>query len=310
MRFVVLLLSITCIGCNSIEGQVGEETTESDVVEVIPEVRVSAEDSVRLSKMYVWADQWKPSNTVQYRIPVPNGFNRVQAPVGSVAEWLRNLPTLPGRGTVMRYDGLKKTNQDAHHLILDIDVGKKDLQQCADAAMRLRAEYLLATKKESQIHFNFTSGDNCQWTKWKQGIRPVVRSKVSWVKSAQPDGSYKNFRKYMDMVFTYAGTASLSRELKKVPLADIQPGDVFIQGGHPGHAVTVMDVCVNEKGEKQFLLSQSYMPAQQIHILVNPKDYERGNPGGNPWYAVKDISGDFWTPQWKFNDQQLMRFTD
>lgn len=308
MRFFVLFVAIVFIGCNVTEGQVEETISAEEVVRTY--YHPASEDSSRLAGLYPWIESWKPMETVGNRIATPVGFKRVEAKKGGLVEWLRNLPTLPGRGTVMRYDGLKKANQDAHHLILNIDVGKKDLQQCADAAMRLRAEYLLASKQEGKIHFNFTSGDNCQWSKWKQGVRPVVRSKVSWVTSAQPDGSYKNFRKYMDMVYTYAGTASLSRELKKVSLIDIQPGDLFIQGGHPGHAVTVMDVCKNEKGEKMFLLSQSYMPAQQIHILINPKDYDRDNPGGNPWYAVKDISGEFWTPQWKFTDQQLMRFVD
>ena len=65
------------------------------------------------------------------------------------------------------------------------------------------------------------------------------------------------------MVFSYAGTASLSRELAPVNYQDMKIGDVFIQGGHPGHAVIVVDIAVHPKTKKKvFLLAQSYMPAQ------------------------------------------------
>ncbi|MCB0577512.1 MAG: hypothetical protein KDC61_23325, partial [Saprospiraceae bacterium] len=71
-----------------------------------------------------------------------------------------------------------------------------------------------------------------------------------------------------DMVFAYAGSASLERELTVADITNIRPGDIWIEGGYPGHAVIVVDVAVHpESGERQFLLAQSYMPAQQIHIL-------------------------------------------
>ena len=73
----------------------------------------------------------------------------------------------------------------------------------------------------------------------------------------------------MDVVFAWAGTYSLERELKPAALADIAAGDVFIKGGFPGHAVLVADVVENRTtGEKRFLLLQSYMPAQDIHVLA------------------------------------------
>ena len=56
------------------------------------------------------------------------------------------------------------------------------------------------------------------------------------------------------MVFMYAGTASLSRELPTVLYTSLQPGDVFIKGGSPGHAVIVMDVAIHPNtGKKVFL---------------------------------------------------------
>ncbi|MFM7767840.1 MAG: DUF4846 domain-containing protein, partial [Bacteroidota bacterium] len=109
--------------------------------------------------------------------------------------------------------------------------------------------------------------------------------------------------KYMEMVFSYAGTASLEKELKPVDLADMQIGDLFIKGGFPGHAVVVVDMAVHEStGEKLFLLAQSYMPAQETHVLKNPND-----AGLSPWYAL-DFDGELTTPEWTFGRQQLKRF--
>ena len=112
-----------------------------------------------------------------------------------------------------------------------------------------------------------------------------------------------NFEKYLEKVFRSCGSLSLERQL--IPLRNIdqiQPGDVFIKGGSPGHAVIVMDVAVNKSGRKLFLLAQSYMPAQEIHILVNP-----GNKSLSPWYEVSN-SPMLITPEWDFSTTQLRKF--
>ncbi len=57
---------------------------------------------------------------------------------------------------------------------------------------------------------------------------------------------------------------------------------MFIKGGFPGHAVLVTDVVVNRAtGERRFLLTQSYMPAQEIHVLINPAAADR-----SVWYGA------------------------
>ena len=96
----------------------------------------------------------------------------------------------------------------------------------------------------------------------------------------------------------------MSKELKKVAyVKDVQIGDVFILGGFPGHAVLVIDVCVHETtGEKLFMIQQSYMPAQEIHILKN-----LNNASISPWYST-NFTGDLETPEWTFSKDQLMRW--
>jgi hypothetical protein len=263
------------------------------------------------STLYLYSDSFlwltTPTNkkeSLKLRISPPEGYERIPVQSGSFAHWLRNLPLKPGKPPVFLYDGTKKGNQSIHWAVINIDTGEEDLQQCADAIIRLRAEYLYEIKKYTEIHFNFTSGDTAAFTKWANGYRPIIKNnKVTWKKSGNIDNSYKNFRKYLHKVFIYAGTYSLRREMKRRPLKDMQIGDLFIEEGFPGHAVFIVDMAINkESGEKIFLLAQSYMPAQDIHILINPN-----NQNLSPWYELA-FNGELITPEWIFKKSDLHSF--
>ena len=104
------------------------------------------------------------------------------------------------------------------------------------------------------------------------------------------------------MAFSYCGTLSLSKEMKSIPMSELSPGDVFIKGGSPGHAVLVLDVATNNQGKKIFLLGQSYMPAQDFHVLKNPN-----NALLSPWYE-SNFQGQLVTPEWVFERGELKRF--
>lgn len=241
--------------------------------------------------------------TVATRIGVPEGFKRKPLDTTSFGYYLRNMKVLPDGSNVYLYNGNLKSNQSVHAAVIDISVGKRDLQQCADAVMRLRAEYLYHQKKYDAIHFHFVSGFDCRYDKWKAGYRVAVKgNQVSWVKTAGADGSYTTFLNYMDMVFNYAGTLSLSKELHAVNIPDVEIGDVLIRGGSPGHAVIVVDMVENDKGEKRVLLAQSYMPAQQIHILKNPLNRQL-----SPWFNLAEKER-VYTPEWVFEKDELKRF--
>lgn len=241
---------------------------------------------------------------IETRIKSPSGFERVVAAPGSFAAYLRKITLKPAGAGVFLFNGLPKVNQ-VHVAVMDIDVGNRDLQQCADAVMRLRADYLFAQKRYTDIHFNFTNGFNCSYSKWREGYRVKVSgNQVSWYKKGAVDGTYKTFRSYLDMVYSYAGTLSLEKELKPVKYNEMNIGDVLIRGGSPGHAVIVVDMAQNPKtGEKLFLLAQSYMPAQDIHILQNPND-----PKLSPWYSTNSNGEAVLTPEWDFVKGNLRRF--
>ena len=239
------------------------------------------------------------------RILAPSGYERIGLPEVSFGGYLRDLPVKPDGTRVSYYDGSIKS-RDVHAVVIDIDVGDRDLQQCADSVIRLRAEYLYAKGQYDNIHFNFTNGFNAEYRKWMNGFRIKVQGNdVFWVEQSEYSTDYSSFRAYLDMVFAYAGTLSLSQEMNKIPIDELQIGDVFLKGGSPGHCVIVVDMAEStETGEKIFLLAQGYMPAQDIHILKNPSDDSMG-----PWYS-NSFGETLITPEWEFTSDQLYRFDD
>jgi hypothetical protein len=260
---------------------------------------------VILSPVYPWLSDFEESDMLVNRILPPHGFARVPAAHGSFAEWLRSIPLKPGNPPVTLFNGQPKPYQAGHHAVIDIDIGTQDLQQCADAIIRLCAEYLLSRREYDKIVFLLTNGDTVAFTTWSTGYRPhVVDDVVTWQKEAHVDSSYTAFRHYLDFVFTYAGTYSLGRQLSHVDEPqNVRAGDVFIRSGFPGHAVLVVDVAINERTEERaFLLCQSYMPAQDIHILANLKD-----PDMSPWYTL-GATDTLSTPEWTFLKNDVKRF--
>ncbi len=209
-------------------------------------------------------------------IALPAGYARQTANSNSFAAWLRRV-SLKKDKTVYLYNGKPKGNQLAQYAVLDVPVGNRDLQQCADAVMRLRAEYLFAQQRFDDILFVDNEGGRYPFT------APYTRLR---------------FEAYLQRVFGMCGSASLAKQLRPANWGQLQPGDVLIRGGFPGHAVMVMDVAQNNEGHTLYLLAQSYMPAQDIHVLLNPAADE------SPWYEVNN-SNAIATPEWVFKKEEL-----
>jgi hypothetical protein len=90
-------------------------------------------------------------------IPVPAGFARMPMAIGSFAEWLRGVK-LKKDSRVYLYDRRLKENQSAQFAAFDIVLTKGDLQQCADAIMRLGGEYFFSRNKIDSIRFKVGDG--------------------------------------------------------------------------------------------------------------------------------------------------------
>jgi hypothetical protein len=214
------------------------------------------------------------ADNITTRFALPTGYARQTNPLQSFGNYLQNLPLKPTGTRTKTYQGNIAATDAYTAAVVDMSVGKEDLQQCADAIMRLRGEYLYQQKRYNEIAFHFVSGFSCDYIHYANGYR---YHNDKWVLKAANDYSYPNFMHYMQLVFAYAGTLSLDKELKPVAdVNDLKAGDVFIHGGSPGHCFVVMDVAVNSAHQKVFMLAQSFMPAQDIQVLKST----------SPWFSL------------------------
>lgn len=154
--------------------------------------------------------------------------------------------------------------------------------------MRLRAEYFFARKEYGSIKFPGSKGAEYNFLQYSQGHSNCF--------------THDCLLKFLETVFTYCGTYTVDAITKQISINGMQPGDVFVKAGAPGHAMIVMDMAVNETtGSKIYLLAQSFMPAQDMHIVVNSN-----SSALSPWYLLDDEP--IITPGWKFSKEQLKRF--
>jgi hypothetical protein len=239
--------------------------------------------------------------TIEKRFDAPAGFKRVQCEKGSFEEYLRTFKLKEDGAPVSLYDGSIKKNK-VWAAVLDMPILKKDLIQCADAIIKLLAEYLYQVKKFDKIAFTLGSGMKVPFSRFSEGWRVEVRGdKTGWVKKGKKGTGRGIFDEYLEFIYTYCGTASLSADMAKADIKDIKIGDVFIEGGSPGHVVIVVDLAENAAGEKIMILAQSYMPSQEMHVL-------KSFSAISPWYKVEDA--DLNTPEWKFKKGSLKRFLE
>jgi hypothetical protein len=225
--------------------------------------------------------------TITTRINAPSKFSRTSLGANTFGTYLRNLPLKKSNEQVKYYNGAVKSNDNVYCAVVDKPIGNKDLHQCADAVMYLWASYLFEQKKYADIKFKFLN--NSKWHYY-----------TSYTKTPS---SETVFFKYIQEVWTAANTRSLNTQVNKVNYNNLQVGDFLLQVGNPyGHAILIVDECIDEKsGKKLYLLAQSYMPAQETQVLLNP-----ANSDGNPWYNLS--TNQIITPEWQFTNQDFKRF--
>jgi hypothetical protein len=234
------------------------------------------------------ARQTVPGVTHIAEIPLPQGFTRITVLKNCFGEWLRNFK-LRKNNTVYLYNGQPIAEQNTHYAVLDLSTGSKDLQQCADAIMRLRAEYYFSKKEYNKIFFSTGTGTRLDFESYARGNSNCY--------------SHDCLLKFLEKVFISCGTYTVDAMTKPININYIEPGDVFVKAGAPGHAMIVADVAINTTTHKKiYLLAQSFMPAQDMHIVINPTDKNL-----SPWYEVNNKEKII-TPGWVFNSMQLGRW--
>ena len=234
----------------------------------------------------------KTSNPHNYAtvgdIPTPWGYERISGDDASYSNYLRSLPLKKKGAKVQLFTGGDSRFQSLNYAVVDMPL-LSNAEQCADACMRLRAEYLFSTGNYGKIKFKNVNGKTMNYS----------------------GGSSRNaFERYMRNVYGVASTFSLSREMKQRPLKDMQPGDVFVYAAADrpgnqkyGHAIMVVDVAVDKHGKKAFLLAEGNTPARDIHVMRN---FE--NPFQSPWFMLDEDGDDLLLAVFHYKASELKHF--
>ncbi|MBT3219264.1 MAG: hypothetical protein HN348_09250 [Proteobacteria bacterium] len=190
----------------------------------------------------------------------PSGAKRI---VGDAfGTWLGELPVAAADRPVLTHDGAVVSHRAR---VVPIAMVKGDLQQCADMAIRLRAEWLREQQKE--VMFHATSGDPLPWKKYLGGERPYEKNgRIAW----KPTSGAGDWEGYLRAVFMWAGTRSLVA-YDSESTKEVRPGNIVVVPGSPGHAIVLLDVA--QRGDEVFVLvGEGYMPAQDFHVELGPVD--------------------------------------
>ena len=213
--------------------------------------------------------------TLQTRILPPEGYTRVPADKGSFAEYLREYPLYPDGTALPVFDGRTKESPYTA-AIFDITVGDEGYQQCADSIIRLYSDYCYENENFDDISFQLSNGKVCDYNRWRKGRRVLALADFSCeFPAALPDDSEQQYRNYLKLVMRYAGTLSLLDESEVISPDEMRTGDIIC---NKTHVVMVIDTAVNKKGEKCYLLGQSFIPAVCFHAVNNIE-------GDSPWFT-------------------------
>lgn len=233
-------------------------------------------------------DFYSRSNPDSYKtigeIPAPKGFERTEG--NGYSNYLRSIP-LRAKGTKVKlYTGGNANYQTLNYAVLDVPL-ISNWEQCADACIRLRSEYLYQAGKYDQIAFKDVNGKTMSYTGGK---------------------NRKALEKYLTKVYGMASTASMDRYMETRELKEIQPGDVFVYKArkleHYGHALMVVDVAVDPKtGERAYLIAEGNTPARDLHILNN-----FWHPFSAPWFYLKGDEKDLWIGPFHYYRKELKKF--
>lgn len=237
-------------------------------------------------KRYTWLDDKSRDvppavDTLLSRFKTPPGYTRAHEEPGSFGAWLRTLPLAAPNTAVKSYKGdiIYPPGNEYVAAVVAIDVGKADLQQSPDIVVRLDAEWRWSMG-DRDLSYQGATGLDMPLSRWVRGERIVAQGRqVFWAPRSKPtELNHAALRGYLDSVFTWANSTSLSKQGTPVEPADIQPGDFFVHQGKPGHVVVVLDIAQKSPTKKLALLGQALNPAENVHVL---------RPGvGTAWFSL------------------------
>ena len=96
----------------------------------------------------------------------------------------------------------------------------------------------------------------------------------AYVISEKYNSTKNNFNRYLNLVFAESHTQQFYFAFPVIERHKIQVGDFFVKKSIKGHAVMIVDLAQNAKGDLIALIGQGDTPACEFHLL----NYKKNNP--------------------------------
>jgi hypothetical protein len=232
---------------------------------VLPRNQTALNQSLILIFLCICQAGFAQKLIIKNSIPLPDGYLREACPNGSFGDWLQNLE-LKNPPVIRDYRG--NAVNSAFYSVWGVVqmplLFHSDLEQCADFAMRLWAEYHKSTGKLDKLYLFDYSGN----------------------KKLYKD-SRESFDRFLKSAFSKTNSHSLKRGCIAITNDAARPGDLIVQNerGGIGHVSVILDVCRSKQGKKLFLIGYSFMPAQEFHIERAREKYGTGG-----WFTLEGYS--------------------
>jgi hypothetical protein len=193
-------------------------------------------------------------------IKPPESFTTDTFPSLSFSSFLQNLPV--SDSSIIRDHRRQIINSSFYNVLAVVNIPllfNDDLEQCADFAMRLRAEYYKTANKLDGLYL-FDYNGNKQFYK-TSGL---------------------SYEKFLRKMFANSNSYSLKKGCIGIAKEELRPGDLIVQNvdGGIGHVSVIVNSCTSKKGQRLFLIGYSFMPAQQFHIE------HAGSYGMDGWFTL------------------------
>ncbi|MDA3862549.1 MAG: DUF4846 domain-containing protein [Deltaproteobacteria bacterium] len=265
---------------------------------------LAAPGKKQADSIYSWRNKGTKYISLAKTIPTPAGYLRKKVKKQSYAWYLRHLPLKPAGSPVKTYKGkIVSSWQSFARAVIDLPLDTRGFMQCIDVIVKLRAEYLWWRNQKSKI--GYLCGTNKYFTRKQcsKGIR-YLKKNNNWqfMKTTSMNSSRHNFNKYLNWIFAMTGTINHVSE-QSISFKNLRAGDFLVtpppKPGSLGHAILIVDLASDKKGNLIALFAQGFTPAQSMHIIKN---------NHNSWFAIKG-SQPVKTPLWKdFHWSDLKRF--
>lgn len=221
-------------------------------------------------------------------ISTPLGYERIPLDLNSFSDYVRHLPLKPTGSDVISWNDQIIHRADSILAVIDWSKPTK-VQQCADVAIRLHAEFLLKKGNLHNIKYKSLSGVEICYAKWLKGkysLSSATQNIVYKKSNREKENTEETFEEYLHFVMTYANSSSLARDLEIVSNDNLFPGDLYIQpdpsgSGGIGHVSVVLDICENRDGAKLYLFGYGFIPAQDFHLPLPGSDQ-----GIEKWFTL------------------------